>query len=49
MHDDSVDQQMLCMLQLPKLQDNTLYLTNPQYIEELSVAGNLLLVGFLKN
>lgn len=49
-HDHSIDQQQIqCMLQLPKLQDNTSYLTNPQYIAGLSVAGNLWLVGFLKN
>jgi len=48
-NDHSVDQQQIqCMLLLPKLQDNSLYMTNPQYIEGLSVAGNLWLVGFLK-
>jgi len=49
MHYHSVDQQQIqCMLHLPKLQDNNSYMTNPQYIEGLSVAGNLWLVGFLK-
>jgi len=48
-HDRSIDQQKIqCMLHLPKLQDNSSYMTNRQYIEGLSVAGNLWLVGFLK-
>jgi len=37
-HDHSIDQQqMLCMLQLPMLQDNTSYLTYPQYIAGLVI------------
>jgi len=48
-HDHIVDQQQIqCMFHLPKLQDNPSHMTNPQYIEGLSVAGNLWLVGFLK-